>query len=192
MDDKLAGVRFRAIIEVLGKPKEHIELTLNGYVGKIKEDSEYIIVKETLSEAVQQGALWSIYAEVDVVARDITKLIAFCFEYMPSSVEIIKPEQFNFEHHIVSGFLNDLQLRLHNVDMMVKKLRTENDMLRRNLRSSFENIITVLLKMNPLSIDELSIYTGINKEELQGLLQGMQVENKIKVEDNTYKLAKNG
>ncbi len=191
MDDKPTGVRFRTILEVLGKPKEHIETAIKEYVKKIKDDSEYIILKESYSESSPQGQLWSIYAELEIVARDVTKLIGFCFEYMPSSVEIIKPDQFALEHHIVTGFLNDLQSRLHNVDMVVKKLKAENDLLRRNLKSALENIITVLLKMNPMNIDELSIYTGINKEELQNLLEKMQTENKIKVENNNYKLAKN-
>ena len=32
------GVKARTIIEVLGKPKEHVETAIRGYIDKIKKD----------------------------------------------------------------------------------------------------------------------------------------------------------
>lgn len=191
MDDKTQGIRFRAIIEILGKPKSHVEETIRKFVEKIKDDHEFIVLKESFAEPQQHESLWSTFTELEVVSKDITKLIGFCFEYMPASVEIIKPENFSMENHVVTGFLNDLQGRLHNVDMIVKRLRGENDVLKRNMKMTIENLITILLKINSMNLDELSVYTGINKDELKSVLSNMVENKKLKHEQENYSLLGN-
>ena len=42
------NIHFRAVIEVLGKPKEHVDSALKSYIQKLKEDAHYIILKEEL------------------------------------------------------------------------------------------------------------------------------------------------
>ena len=178
--------RFRTLIEILGKPKEHVETTIRGFIDKIRDDHEYILLSERYAECTQHENLWSTYAELEVVAKDITKLISFCFEYMPASLEIIKPDNFTMENHIITGFLNDLQGRLHNVDMIVKKLRAENDVLKRNMKTTIENLITLLLKINSMKVGELSSYTGINEDELKIFLNDMINKNKISILEERY------
>ena len=118
---KHAHIRCRTIIEVLGKPKEHVETALNQYIGHIKEDSELVVLNEEYSDVKEQGKLWSKFAELELVIKGTRKLISFCFEYMPSSLEILKPEHLIMRNAEISNFLNDLQARLHNVDMIVKQ-----------------------------------------------------------------------
>ena len=191
MEEKIQGIRFRTIIEMLGKPKEHIEKTLRDFVERIREDSEYILAKENYAESVPRENLWSTYAELEVVTKDISRIMAFCFEYMPSSVEILMPQNFTIENHVVTGMLNDLQGRLHNVDMIIKRLRAENDLLKRNMKISIENLITILLKLNAMSFDELSTYTGINRDELSAFLSVLIKDSKIKLDNEKYVLVKN-
>lgn len=191
MDEKLQGIRFRTIIEILGKPKEHVETTIKEYVEKIRDDSDFILLKESFAETIQHNILWSTFAELEVVCKDISKLIGFCFEYMPASVEIIKPDNMQLENHQITGFLNDLQARLHNVDMIVKRLRAENDVLKRNMKLSIENLITILLKIGAMDMDKLSLYSGINKDELIIFLDKMMNDKKIKLENKQYSLREN-
>ena len=47
-------IRCRIIIEILGKPKEHVEKTLKMYVDKIKGDSNLIILNSDFSEAIEK------------------------------------------------------------------------------------------------------------------------------------------
>ena len=191
MEDKLHGIRFRTIIEMIGKPKEHIEKTIRDYVETIRDDHEYILLNERFAETVEHESLWSTFAELEIVCKDMSKLVMFCFEYMPASVEIIKPDSFSIEKHVITGFINDLQARLHNVDMAVKKLRGENDILKKNMSLSIENQISVLLKLNSMDIDDLSTYTGINTEELNSFLNKMITAGKVKQESEIYSLSKN-
>jgi len=181
-------IRYKTIIEVLGKPKEHVEKTIREYVEKINNDPNLVILNKTFSDAKEQGKMWSIFTELEMVVKGIKKLISFCFDYMPSSIDIIKPDKAVFMNKDVSDFLNDLQAKLHDVDMVAKTLRAENDFLKRNMSISFRNSISVLLKIREMTLDDLSDFTGINKDELKPLLENLIKEEKVKIEEGKYKL----
>ena len=184
-----AHIRCRTIIEVLGKPKEHVENAIKEYIEHIKEDSELVVLTEDYSEAIEQGKLWSKFVEMDLVIKGTKKLISFCFEYMPSSLEVLKPEHLIMTNAELSNFLNDLQARLHNVDMIVKQQKAENDFLRHNMHAIIHNTILICLKVAKLSIEQLSQVTGIEKKEMEILVEKLLKENKIKKEDDLYTLA---
>ena len=184
-----AHVRCRTIIEVLGKPKEHVEDALKQYIAHIKEDSELVVLNEDYSEAKEQGNLWSKFVELDLVIKGTKKLISFCFEYMPSSLEILKPEHLIMSNTELSNFLNDLQARLHNVDMVVKQQKSENDFLRQNMHAIIHNTILICLKVARLSLEQLSQVTGVEQKELEIFVEKLLKENKIKKEDDLYTLA---
>ena len=98
MTDEKNHIRCRTILEVLGKPQEYVEKSLKGYIEHIKEDSELVVLNEEIAEIKEQGPMFSQFVELDLVIKSPKKLIAFCFQYMPSSLEIIKPEHFSMNH----------------------------------------------------------------------------------------------
>jgi len=185
-------IRCKTIIEVLGKPKEHVEKTIKEYVEKIKQDPDLIILKEEFADTKQQDKFWSTFAELEMVVKGIPKLIGFCFDYMPSSIEIIKPDELKMNSKETADFLNDLQARLHNLDMMVKQLKNENTFLKRNMDKIIKNIILVSLTKAKLNKEQLSKATGIEEKELKIFLNKLIEEKAIKKEDDLYSLAKNG
>ena len=184
-----AHIRCRTIIEVLGKPKEHIENALNEYIKHIKEDSEIVVLNEDYSEIKEQGKLWSKFVELELVIKGTAKLISFCFEYMPSSIEVLKPEHLIFTNPEISNFLNDLQARLHDVDMVVKQLKAENDFIKTNTNAILHNTILICLKVANLSLEQLSQVTGVEQNELEIFVEKLLKENKIKKENDIYSLA---
>ena len=183
-----AHIRCRAIIEVLGKPKEHVENAIKQYIGHIKEDSELVILNEEYSEIREQENLWTKFVELDLIIKGTGKLIGFCFEYMPSSIEVTKPEQLIMSNAELSNFLNDLQVRLHNVDMIVKQLKGENNFLKRNTNAILHNTIMICLKVNSLSLEQISKLTGVEQKELEIFMENLIKENKVKKEDDVYSL----
>ena len=184
-----AHIRCRTIMEVLGKPKEYVEDALKQYIEHIKEDSELVVLNEDYSEAKEQGKLWSKFVELDLVIKGTKKLISFCFEYMPSSIEVLKPEHLIMSNPELSNFLNDLQARLHNVDMTVKNLNAENEFIKRNMNAIVHNAILICLARGTLSLEQLSKITGIDKKELEIFIEKLLKENKIKKNDDVYSLA---
>ena len=181
-------IRCRIIIEILGKPKEHVEKTLRIYVDKIKNDSDLVILNSEFSGAAEKEKLWATFVELDMIIKGIPKLIAFCFDYMPSSVEITKPEEFVMKKSTVENLVNDLQARLHDVDMIIKNQKNENDFLRQNLNKSASNTILISLAPGGLSKENLSKATGIPEKELETILNALIKENKIKKENGNYSL----
>ena len=182
-------IRCRIIIEVLGKPKEHVENALKEYIEHIKQDSELVILNEDYSEIKEQGKLWGKFVELDLVIKGTKKLISFCFEYMPSSIEVVKPEHLIMTNPELSNFLNDLQARLHSVDMIVKQMKAENDFLRLNMNAIISNAVLITLKISSLSLEQLSKVTGIHQKELQTFLEKLIKDNKVKKENDVYSLA---
>ena len=84
--------------------------------------------------------------------------------------------------------MNDLQARLHTVDMVVKKQKNENEFLRHNLNKAVLNVIQIALSAGSMDIDTLSKVTGIHEKELNQFLESMVKDNKIKKEGELYSL----
>ena len=57
-------------------------------------DSDLIVLNEEIADAKEKEKLWTTFVDMEMVVKGIPKLISFCFDYMPSSVEITKPEEF--------------------------------------------------------------------------------------------------
>ena len=187
MEEEKNYLRVRTIIEVLGKPKEHVEKALRKYVEQIKKDEDLSVLKEDYSDAKEQEDLFSMFTELEFVVKSIPKLVSFCFNYMPSSLEIIKPESLSIKNTKLSNILNDLQAKLHNVDMVAKKLKNENDFLKKNLKISLKNVVSVILAIKKQgTIEEISKLSGIDAKALEGFLEELIKEGKIKKEENLY------
>ena len=188
-EDVVQAIKIRTIIEVLGKPKEHVEKSIKAYINNMREDKDLSILKEDYSEITEKEKLWLGYVELEIVVRGLPKLFHFCFEYMPSSIDILKPSSFTFSEREMTGYMNDLQARLHTVDMVVKNLKSENNFIKRNMTKSVTNNIVLLLKLKKLNLEEISKLVGINKDELKEFVDGLVEENKLKKEGELYSIA---
>lgn len=188
-EEKKDLIRCRAILEVLGKPKEHVEETINLLVEKVKENPSNSVLNEKFAEIKPEGkTMFSTFVELEIIFKGIIPLTGFCFDFMPSSIEIEKPEKLVLKNRDISNIFNDLQSKLHNVDMVAKTLKAERDFLKRNLNTIISNLITILIKINKNTPEDLSKLTGINKEELEKHLEKLIQEGKIKKEEDIYHL----
>ena len=64
----------------------------------------------------------------------VENLIGFCFDFMPSSIEILEPNNLSMEIQEIGDLLNDLLARLHKYDMALKSIRAQNIILSRELQ----------------------------------------------------------
>ena len=187
-----AKIRVRTIIEVLGKPKEHIEKTIREYVENIKVDNNFVMLKEHFSDAEEQKhgeeTYFAIFVELEFLVKGLQPLVGFCFNYMPSSIEIEKPEELAIPASMMNAIFNDLQARLHKVDMVVKQQANENTFLRKNLRYSMRNLIVITLVSHPMSMEKLIKATGIDEKILQQFVDELAKENKIEKDGDTYRV----
>lgn len=181
-------ITFRAVIEVLGKPKEHIVKSLQQYIDNLEQDEIFVVLNTKFTEPEQQeeSELWAAFAEVEVKAKGIEQLTYFCLEYMPSIIDIITPEEMSFNERTLSLIFNDMQGKLHQVDMIAKQVKQENDNLKKLVFNLMNNYLTVLLKSKKLSSEHLSQLTGVNKEKLEDFLDTMIDKGKIDLKGGVY------
>jgi hypothetical protein len=182
-------IRIKTILELVGRPKEFLQQKMNEYLEKIKED-RIIIISQNISEPIEQKeGVWSVVCDIELVIKGLDNLVGFCIDYMPASVEIIKPEKFEFEERIFTGFINDILAKLHKVDIIAKQLGTENHILKENMTKIIFNNILVLIKLGMNKPEILSKLTGIEVNELKKFLDRLVEEKKIKESEGTYSIA---
>ena len=190
IDKEVWPIKYVAIVEILGAPKEHVIETMNVYLEKMKKEKGIKIVKTHVSEVEQKETLFSVFAEIEMLAKSPSRIVDYCFEYMPSSIEIIEPEHIAFNAHDFSNFFNDLQARLHNLDMVVKKLRAENKILNDNAHLILRNNILLSLKEKDKDLAAISKNIGIAEEKTKVFLEALIKQKFIILKKNKYSLNK--
>lgn len=132
-------IKARIIIEVVGAPKDHVEATLKSVVDKIKEEKELNLLKSELVEAKEvqleniPQKIWSAFSEVEISVNEINRLIGFCFDFMPSSIEILEPTNLDLNAGETSDMLNDLLAGLHRYDLFLKNVHAQNILFKKEL-----------------------------------------------------------
>jgi hypothetical protein len=179
-------VLARVIIEMLGAPKEHIEKTLKGYVEKLKK--EQTVVKAESFPAEPQDKVFSCYAELEMRFKDLPALTDFCFDSMPSSVEIIEPAEFVFKVDKLNALLNDLQARLHEADAIIKSERTRKQILDINALNTFRRFLIYVVEQGAKSASEISHYVGVPPKDLEPFLDKLVTEKKMKKDGELYSI----
>ncbi len=184
----MVTITFRAVIEVLGKPPEHVKESMQEYLRKLEEDKRFKILHQESAEMKKQEKqdLWAVFAELEIQTTQLENLTIFCLDYMPSTLEIVEPKQLNITDFQFSQFLNDLQTKLHQIDLLAKHVKIENDHLKRNLGALLGNYVQVLLKQNNLGSAQLSKLTGVSQDQLEDYLDKLMDEGKIDLKEGIY------
>lgn len=183
-------IQSKAVIELAGKPKEHIEETLKKYVERIKKSANIDVLKEEFGEAKEMEGnnpgLWVTFVELEFLAKDIPTLVGFCFDYMPGSIEIIGPKELKLKDSEFTIVMNDLQGKLHKLDMSIKQLNSENKFLQQNAYSLAANLFQVLMKGGANKLDTLAKMSGMGEKNAEEFLKKLIAQRKVKKEEDSY------
>jgi len=125
-------ITLRVIIEIMGSPKDHVEKTMQLVLEKFKK--EYKVNKEELNEATQLKQFWSTFVEIEAEIDNLDQLTSVCFDYLPSSIEVIEPTNLEIKNQVISDLMNDLLAKLHRYDMVMKNLNAENVLLKKQAK----------------------------------------------------------
>lgn len=118
------------IIEVLGRPPEHLKIALETHIKKINNVKGCSLSSFNISDAKlvdKEKDMHSCFAEVEIKAENLSKVVELVFDFMPSSIEILEPSNIKFDAQQASMFLNDLSGKMHKYDNIAKiaQLRTK-------------------------------------------------------------------
>ena len=131
------GIRAILIVEVIGRPPEHLTETLNNIISKIDEEKGVIVKEKRLHEPIlmkKQKDFYTSFAEVEVEVEEILNLAILMFKYMPANVEILSPELIALTNNGWSDIFSELTRRLHGYDEVARIIQVEKNILEKKLR----------------------------------------------------------
>ena len=129
-------IQASLVLEILGRPKEHVKESLNTLVIKMGSEKGIKVITKTYHDPVPvEGSkdLFTAFAEITVEFDSLANYLGAIFAYMPSHIEVIKPENLSFHKSELNELANALTQRLHNYDAITKQSVAERDMVMKKL-----------------------------------------------------------
>ena len=130
-------IRAALILEIIGRPPEHLTETLQDLIKQIHEEKGVDVVDKKINEPVvmkNQKDFYTSFAELEVEVEDILYLAILMFKYMPAHIEIISPELIPLTNNGWNDIFNELVRRLHSYDEVAGVLQMEKNILENKLR----------------------------------------------------------
>lgn len=131
-------MKVRAIVEIMGHPKEHVADVIKQVLDKVKEGHD--VKSSELFEPKEVKGMWSSFFEVIIEFKDVEQLAFFCFDYMPSSIQIEEPESVSMNNNQLNNIFNDIMAKLHMYDANSKTLHAKNVILEKKLKEALREL----------------------------------------------------
>lgn len=130
-----AKLKVNSIIEIIGTPKEYAEQVMGIVMDKLGERKDISIIKKEVAEAkkMDDKPFWTTFCDMQFEVESIDGLLTYCFDFLPSSVEIVEPTNFPMQNFDMNNLLNDVIAKLHEYHMALKNTQAENILLKRNI-----------------------------------------------------------
>lgn len=123
----MKNIISRITVEVLGSPKDHVEKALQQVIKKLREENNIKILKVEEFECKQMdNKLWNTFADIEFETAELKRVLDVCYDYMPSTIEILEPAGLEMDTNDIADVFNDFLTRMHKYSMVLKKLQTEN------------------------------------------------------------------
>jgi len=145
MAEKTKKIKAVFIVEVAGKPPEHVKESMINHVETLKKFKNINLVKYNVHEPKEientdVKGMYTAFAEVEIEAENFISLMDLVFDFMPSSIEILSPYEFNFQLSEATMILNRLAGRMHRYDELAKIASLQTQQAEAQLRMILEKI----------------------------------------------------
>jgi len=127
-------MKMRAVIilDIIGKPAEHLTQSLEMIVGEIDKEKGITIIKKEIKEPIpfkENKEFFTTFADIEVEIDDFLFLLVLLFKYMPAHIEIVHPEFISLSNNGWNDVLNELSRRLHGYDEIARVMQAEKNIL---------------------------------------------------------------
>jgi hypothetical protein len=126
-------LKIKAIIEILGKPIEHVDETMKKVLTELASKEGLTVIEKEVAKTKEVESFFSTYVDLELKLDNLDRMIDFCFDFLPSSIEIIEPEKLELTAETMADFMNDLLAKLHQHSMVIRNLHAENTLLKQQL-----------------------------------------------------------
>ncbi|MBU4308706.1 MAG: hypothetical protein KJ566_02840 [Nanoarchaeota archaeon] len=141
MDKEITGIRAVMILEIIGKPAEHLVSTLEDFIKKIGEEKKTQVISKKIAEPIfmkDSKEFYTTHAEVEVEVEEVLYLAMLMFKYMPAHIEVISPELIALTNNGWGEILSELTRRLHGYNEVARVLQNEKIILENKLKEVME------------------------------------------------------
>lgn len=136
------GIKAELIIDVIGRPPEHLTETLQKIIDAIQKEKGVKLTRHKISEPQpmkDEPQFYTTFAEVEVEVENMLYLAVLIFKYMPANVDVISPEEISLTNNGWNEILNELVRRLHGYDEIARVLQIEKGLLENKLREILDS-----------------------------------------------------
>ncbi len=133
----MAKLQTSIILEILGRPPEHVTEALNTLITKLSSEKGVKILEKTCHEPLpveDTKDLFTSFAEIMLELDSISDYLGVLFAYMPANIELINPEKIILSNSDLNDLGNKLVRRLHDYDAITKKVILEHDIVLKKLQ----------------------------------------------------------
>jgi hypothetical protein len=131
------GIRATLILEIIGKPPEHLVETLEGLIKKLDEEKGVNVKGKKINEPVlmkESKEYYTTFAEIDIEVESILYLAIIMFKYMPAHIEVVEPELIALTNNGWTDILSELTRRLHGYDEIARVMQIQNSKMQNKLK----------------------------------------------------------
>lgn len=129
-------IKALLIIEIMGRPKEHLMVALNDIIDKIDAEKDVSVTMKKVNEPMEietQKGMYTNYAEIEVEVKNPMVLSGLMFRYMPAHVEVISPENFYMTNVNYTELMTEITRRLHVYDNIARVLQMEKAIMEKKI-----------------------------------------------------------
>ncbi len=145
------------IIEILGKPAEHVKESIEMLVTKLDAEKGVSVIEKKFHEPKPvEGSkeLFTTFADLTAEFDTLEAYLNVIFGYMPSHLEVISPENLRMANYDLTDFANKLVQRLHFYDSIAKKMLADQDFLIKKMQEEAPELVKKIvdeLKQNKMN-----------------------------------------
>jgi hypothetical protein len=136
--DEKKKINAILILEIIGRPPEHLVGSLEGIAKQIGEEKGVKVLGKKINPPVimkEQKDFYVSFMEVEAEIEEILSLAILMFKYMPAHVEIISPQNLTLTNAGFNDLFNELTRRLHGYEEIARILQTEKMILENQLKT---------------------------------------------------------
>lgn len=135
-EQETKGIRATIILEIIGRPPEHLVETLGEIISNIDKEKGVQVLGKKINEPIlmqDTKEFYTTFAEVDIEVEDILYLAIVMFKFMPAHVEVVEPELIALTNNGWTDILSELTRRLHGYDEIARMMQIENHQMKKKL-----------------------------------------------------------
>ncbi len=125
------------IIEVIGKPPEHLLETLQSIINKIDEEKGVSVLQKKINSPIpmkDRPEFFTSFAEIEIEVEEILQLAFVSMKYMPAHLEIIYPELIALTNNGWNELFIEFLSQLHGYDEITRIAQVEKKILEDQLK----------------------------------------------------------